>query len=549
MCLDFIALRLTIAAMNSPRTPGLAGSAGKPNFLLLVTDQHRCDHLGAYGNRVLQTPHIDSLAARGWMADRFYVASPACMPNRASLMTGRLPSLHGARHNGIPLSLGATTFVELLRDAGWRTSLVGKAHIQNMCGLPAAWPPAHKRLPREAEREAPGDYWQEWGPHWRDRPDHRMQLPFYGFDDVALAVDHGDQVQGDYGRWLHTQHPQIAAVLGPQHAIPAPQWRLTQTGQAWRTRVPEAQSTTSWITDETIRRLNQSAASGEPFFLQASYPDPHHPFTPPGRFWGLYRPEDVDLPESFHASKNPPPHVAWLRAQRDAAKAIKHTPAAFACDEHEAREAIALNYGSIAHIDESIGRTLAALQQLGLADNTVVIFTSDHGDFLGDHQLLLKGPLHYQSLIRTPFIWADPAHPQAQRSQALCSTVDLAPTVLARAGVVGFNGMNGQVLPCLPEGAGLAPRQGVLLEDEVQRVLFGFDTPPRLRTLVTDRWRLTVYANAAWGELYDLDTDPHELANLWDDAGYARVRGDLMTQLVREMTRHGDTSPYPSALA
>jgi arylsulfatase A-like enzyme len=190
---------------------------------------------------------------------------------------------------------------------------------------------------------------------------------------------------------------------------------------------------------------------------------------------------------------------------------------------------------------------LAVLNETGLAENTVVIFTSDHGDFLGDHQLLLKGPLHYQSLIRTPFIWADPQGPRAARSQALCSTVDLAPSILARAGVSAFNGMNGQVLPCVP---GAPPeRQSVLLEDEVQRVLFGFDSPPRLRTLVTDRWRLTVYANASWGELYDLQADPLELDNLWEDASHRAMRGELMTELVRQMTRHGDTSPYPTALA
>src|SRR5512138_440208 len=148
--------------MTSPEAP--AGAT--PNFLLIVTDQQRWDHVGAYGNPVLRTPNIDTIAARGWLAERFYVASPACMPNRASLMTGRLPSLHGARHNGIPLSLGATTFVELLREAGWRTSLVGKSHLQNMCGFPAAWPPAERRLSREAEREVPGAYWQEWGPFW-----------------------------------------------------------------------------------------------------------------------------------------------------------------------------------------------------------------------------------------------------------------------------------------------------------------------------------------------------------------------------------------------
>jgi arylsulfatase A-like enzyme len=97
----------------------------RPNFILFITDQHRADFLGCYGHPVLRTPHIDSIAANGTMFRRFYVASPVCMPNRASLMTGRMPSAHGVRSNGIPLSMQAVTFVELLRDAGYRTALIG----------------------------------------------------------------------------------------------------------------------------------------------------------------------------------------------------------------------------------------------------------------------------------------------------------------------------------------------------------------------------------------------------------------------------------------
>lgn len=520
-----------------------------PNFLLIVTDQHRCDHLGAYGNQVVKTANLDALAQRGWVSDRFYVASPACMPNRGSLMTGRLPSLHGARHNGIPLPLEATTFVDVLQKAGWRTALVGKSHLQNMSGRKSVWPPADKRLPREATTGSAGNYEQEWGPNWRDDPNFEMTLPFYGFEDVSLATDHGDRVGGHYQRWLQKNHPEVAAIVGPEHALPSPEYRLTQSGQAWRTRVPEECSTTSWIADETVQRLRGYATGSEPFFIQCSFPDPHHPFTPPGRFWGMYEPDEVDLPASFHESTPPPPHVAWLRAQRDAGKAVKGTPAAFACDEREAREAIALNYGSITHIDESIGRVLSELESLGLADNTVVIFTSDHGDYLGDHQLLLKGPVHYQSLIRTPFIWADPAGPVGERSDALCSTIDLAPSILQRAGVAGYNGIQGRVLDCVDGSPDSPARQSVLIEDEVQRVLFGFDRPPRVRTLVTQQWRMTLYANATWGELYDLAADPHECSNLWDDEAHAAVRSELMAELIRQMTFHSETSPYASALA
>ncbi len=106
----------------------------KPNFLFFITDQHRADHLGCYGNPVVKTPNIDGLAARGTRFDRFYTATPICMPNRATLMTGRMPSLHGARHNGIPLSMNATTFVDIMRAAGYDTALVGKCHLQSISG-------------------------------------------------------------------------------------------------------------------------------------------------------------------------------------------------------------------------------------------------------------------------------------------------------------------------------------------------------------------------------------------------------------------------------
>jgi arylsulfatase A-like enzyme len=312
-------------------------------------------------------------------------------------MTGRMPSVHGVRHNGIPLSQRATTFVDRLRGAGYSTALIGKSHLQNMTGKPAVWPPASDGAHGEAWTVEPGNYDQEWGPLWRTDPGHDLQTPFYGFERVALAVDHGDQVWGHYERWLAREHPEARRLWGPEHALPAPGYVLTEHHQAWRTRVPEECSTTAYIGDQTIAQLRDNAANGKPFFIQCSFPDPHHPFTPHGKYWDMYRPEDVTLPESFHASAapghQPPPHVAWMHQQRNQGKAVKHTPAIFACTEREAREAIALNYGSISHIDATIGRVMRALRATGLDHNTIVIFTSDHGDYFGDHQLLLKGAI------------------------------------------------------------------------------------------------------------------------------------------------------------
>lgn len=527
----------------------------QPNFLLFITDQQRADHVGSYGNAMLRTPALDALAEQGWSADRFYVASPICMPNRATLMTGRLPSVHGVRHNGIPLSQRATTFVERLRSAGYCTALIGKSHLQNMTGKAAVWPPAGSAAWQgEAWAAEPGNYEQEWGPLWRTEPGHDLDTPFYGFERVALAVDHGDQVWGHYERWLARTHPEVRRLWGPEHALPTPDFELARHHQAWRTRVPEECSATAYIGDQTVAQLRQQAASGQPFFIQCSFPGPHHPYTPHGKYWDMYRPEDVALPESFHASAardhQPPPHVAWLHRQRDESQAIKHTPAVFACTAREAREAIALNYGAISHIDATIGRVMQALSDTGLGANTVVIFTSDHGDFFGDHQLLFKGPIHYQGLIRTPFIWRDPqALPAAARSQALCSTADIAATVLARAGLPAYNGMQGASLLPLMAGHKSQLRDALLIEEEGQRTMFGFTGRTRMRTLQTARHRLSVYADADWGELYDLQEDPHELRNLWRDPAAAAWRSELLLALSQAMIRNAETSPGPSALA
>jgi arylsulfatase A-like enzyme len=522
------------------------------NFLLIITDQQRADHVGAYGNPVVRTPHLDQLAARGSRLGNMHVATPICMPNRASLMTGRYPSTHGARHNGIPLSLGSMTFVEMLRRAGYNTSLVGKAHLQNMTNIPPSWPVKKEdRLATEAVAQDRGNYDQEKRELWLSRGDYDLEYPYYGFEQARLVDDHSDDVHGHYRYWLRRHHPELEACIGHDAAIPAPAYELCKIRQAWRTRIPEALYPSAYIADQTISQLEAFGKSERPFFLQCSFPDPHHPFTPPGKYWDMYRPEDIELPASFYSAAKAPPHVQWLRDKRDDGTAIKHTPAIFACTEREAQEAIALNYGSISNIDNQIGRILASLQQAGLAHNTVVIFTSDHGDYLGDHQLMLKGPIHYRGLTRVPFIWADPAAKgqATDNEQALGSTIDIAPTILERAGVTPYNGIQGKsLLPIMKDGSA-SLRDALMLEEEGQRVILGFNTRIRCRTLIMKNHRATVYDGADWGELYDLDSDPHELHNLWDDPGSARKRAEMLERLAYAMLEHVDTSPYPAALA
>ena len=526
----------------------MTGAQGRtrPNFVLFITDQHRADHLGCDGNAVLRTPQIDALAQQGQRFTQCHVATPICQPNRASLMTGRLPSLHGVQMNGRELSLGATTFVDVLRRAGWRTALVGKAHLQNITAAPPSWPAVGQRLPHDALRPYPGRYGQEVAAAWAADEGFDLDLPYYGFEQVQLSIGHGDDQQGHWRRWLRRQGAQAEQLIGPARALPTAQLALGRLGQAWRTRLPEELHPTSWIAQQSCEQLARFARQDEPFFLQCSFPDPHHPFTPPGSYWNLYDPAYINLPPSFSARlHDPPPAIEVLRRQREGACDFRPGYAAFAASEQEAREAIALNYGSIAFIDAAIGRVMAQLQRLGLDENTVVLMTSDHGDLLGDRGLMFKGGLHYTSITRVPLIWRDTAQArQAGLRHDLAQTLDLAPTLLARAGLPPVHGMQGRNL------FGPDPqRQGLVIEEESQRADFGLDRRLRMRTWRTERHRLTLYDGQSWGELYDLKADPLELKNRWADPAASALRSELTEQLLRAMIAASDDSPCPTAAA
>ncbi len=530
-------------------------TAPRPNVLLIVTDQQRADHLGCAGNALLRTPHIDQLAASGVRATRFHAASTTCMSNRATLMTGRLPSLHGVVHNGINLSREHTTFVELLRAAGYATALVGKSHLQSFGydgPLRRQWikanggeaPPAALQDARKRRRDGEG-YGQEWTPDWRSGRRTAVATPYYGFDHVELATLHGDQVDGDYAHWLARQHPAPHRLRGRDNALPAPGYSAPQ---AWRTAMPEALYPSTWIGERACAWLRTHASPDRPFFLKVSFPDPHHPFTPPGRFWDLYRPQDVQLPPSFHQPGDSRLVQDVHRYTREGGS--REGYGAYGVSERECQETIALTYGMISLIDEQVGRLTATLQSLDRARDTVVIFTSDHGDMMGEHGMVLKGAMHFEGLTRVPFIWSDPALGRGGRAIDLpCGTLDIAQTVLARCGLAPFNGMQGvNLMPWLTNQATPAPdRAGVIVESEPVVLPHGRTRPYRLRSLVSDRWRLTVSNLPELCELYDLRADPLEQHNLWG-APDAR-RGELCAQMLIELSAQADRSPLPTAIA
>jgi arylsulfatase A-like enzyme len=302
-----------------------------------------------------------------------------------------------------------------------------------------------------------------------------------------------------------------------------------------------------------VNFLHDKAASDDtrPFFLQCSFPDPHHPFTPPGHYADLYDPDDVTLPASWDQPLDQcPPHVRYVRELFDSGERDIDVGFAYAVSEREAREAIALTYGMIALIDDMVGRILSALKETGLEKNTVVVFISDHGDYMGDHRLLLKGPVHYRGVTNVPFIWCDPeASSPGRVFDGLASSIDVAPTLLARAGLQPFHGVQGRNLlpqimrddtPC---------HEAIMIEEENQRLLFGFDAPPRVQTLLTDDLRLSIYDGIEWGELYDLTRDPDEMKNLWDDPKRRDMKLSALERMTRFSLKLKDRSPHPTMRA
>lgn len=213
----------------------------------------------------------------------------------------------------------------------------------------------------------------------------------------------------------------------------------------------------------------------------------------------------------------------------------------FAVTEDGARAIIALTYGMITMIDDAIGRVLAELEASEQADNTIVIFTTDHRDYMGDHGLMLKLLLHYQGIIRVPFISHDPTNPTTGVvDSGLASSIDISATILARAGIQAFNGLQGRDL------LSTDPPEAIIVEEDSQRTMTGFERPQRVRTIVTDQHRMSLRQGEDWGELYDLSEDPLEVENLFDDPGTQEVRHILTDTMLRRMIELQDRAPLPA---
>ncbi len=519
----------------------------RPNILLLMTDQHRPDFTGFGGNPVVKTPNLDALAGQSMRFDRAYVANPICMPNRSTIFTGRMPSLHGTRYNGVPLDPRARTFPRTLREAGYHTAHIGKCHLQNMGSSPEKLARALPDLPPQDSRiEEFTEGWDLYENVARHNAEHvAMPDDYYGFAHVELSVGHSDSCTGHYYHWAKEKGVDLSALKGAANAIEV----SNPAFHAWRTAVPEEAYPTTYITERTQEYLRQHAATrtDQPFFAVCSYPDPHHPFTPPGRYYDMYDPADIPLPSSFddpHERSTP----QYKRMQRKRGEPLKAHVNPFSPTEAEYREMAAKAYGMVTMVDDAIGQILATLDETGLADDTIVLFTSDHGDMFGDHGMMLKGAMHYEGCIRVPLLIKAPGK-DAGVCNSLVGSIDLAATLLSLAGADPHHGMQSHDLTPLLDDPTLTPRDSILIEEDQVHDMVHVGRSLRMRTLVTEEARLTLYTGLDHGELFNRTEDPDEMRNLYGLPEAAALQAEMTGRLTHAMMSHSDDSPRPTAFA
>lgn len=451
---NFISSSVAAAVPRSLRAQ--SAKAARPNVLLLFTDEQRYDTLRVAGNHAIRTPHLDALAASGVRFTNACTPSPICIAARMSLISGHHSRLTRFVGNGM-LPGPKTRFpslMEAFNEAGYRTHGIGKMHFT--------------------------------GRHYGLNVHERMEetVPFR-IDDAYLMHLRSRGVRTRYPQGLRD-----LLYLQPQTCD-----------------IPKEHAQSSWIADRTIEflRTHQRYRGDQPFFLWSSWIAPHPPFAPCEPYASMYRDADMSAPAFPERTLSSLPSPAWTeRARMDGAHR----------DPERLRRMKALYYAQITHIDDVIGRILAELDRLGMAGNTVILFTSDHGEMMGDHGLGHKS-VPYEGSLRIPLLVRWPGRTEAGR---VCDDpvglTDIFPTLLDGLGLSypsNFARPHGQSLVSREGGGFAQPREGFIAE-------FGSGSR-RWVALRTKRHKYVIWASGGREELYDLVDDPAERNNLATSKG------------------------------
>jgi choline-sulfatase len=457
-----------------------------PNILWICTDQQRYDTIRALGNARINTPNIDALIGRGVAFTNAYVQSPVCAPSRASFLTGRYPRTTRLRQNGQTIPADERLLGKIFSEAGYVCGLAGKLHLASC---------SDGKIEERAD-----DGYDIF--HWSHHPQ-----PDWGHANA-------------YTRWLASKGKTWDELYtGPEtpyvkHGIPAEYHQTT-----WC-----AEMTIAFIREHGTR---QQGCSGErrPWMINFNCFDPHHPFDPPAEYLSRYDPAEMPLPkfrpgELEHKPEYQKLDHVWAHNE----------PGYFhvaAMTDDDKRQVCAAYWAMVELIDDQVGRMLAALDESGQRDDTLVIFMSDHGEMLGDHGIYLKGPHFYDAMVHVPLVISWPGHVQEDlRADAMVELVDLAPTLLDAAGIEIPEAMQGRSLLPILAGTTSASTH----RDSVFSEYYNAWTHKRSygTMLRTSDWKIVVYHGVDEGELYDLRSDPDEFENLWDASAHATTKTELL---------------------
>jgi arylsulfatase A-like enzyme len=488
-------------------------------ILFITTDQMRYDALGCNGGTVARTPVLDALAADGVNYRRAHNQNVVCMPARSTMLTGQYVRTHGVWMNGVPLPTDAPSIAHELNVAGYRTGLFGKAHFEPHIDM--------RQQFHENQMAGKG----EFGPH-------------RGFEHMELAT-HSPMIL-HYGKWLREFSPED---LGGFYRNLTRQLRVNNQGggdtgaiQVHENPIARERYHTDWVAARTIEWLDALDAE-EDWFIWMSFPDPHHPWDPPASEISRVPWREIDVPRGYPGSperaakilESKPRH--WRDYFEGARVSNMEAPPDFRpadLTKDQLREIDALAHVENELIDEACGRVLGRIAERGWADDTDVIFTTDHGELQGDFGLLFKGAYHVDSLMRLPLIWrpAPSAGFAPAEVEEPVGHVDLAPTFCQIAGIDEPSWLEGAALPKSAAEAATQRRERVLTEWESE---FDGDSI-YLRTIHRDGYTLTAYEKSSLydgteGELYDLSQDPEQWHNLWEDPARQQLKRDLIADL------------------
>ena len=457
----------------------------KPNILWICTDQQRYDTIHALGNEHIHTPNIDRLVREGVAFTHAFCQSPVCTPSRASFLTGMYPgSVHGCMNGNERWAEAAPLVTKLLADAGVDCGLSGKLHLAG----------AQDRV--------------------EPRPQDDGYRVFHWSHGSSTEWEPG---QHDWADWLRSQgHEQREFLEDPENFPP----ELHQT---------------AWCTDRAIEHIE---SADKPWLMSVNIFDPHVPFDPPSSYMQRYDPAALPGPLFRDSDLQAQTALAGIDFQNPVRRP----------EEFNARHIQAAYYAMIELIDDNLGRMLDALERTGQRENTLIIFTSDHGEMLGDHGLVAKGCRFYEGLVRVPLIFSWPGHIESGLvSDALVELLDIAPTLLDIHDLPAPARMQGRsLLPILRGEADPAQhRDFVRCEfysalNSIERDRFSCSYATMLRDR---RYKLVVYHGYEPGELFDLEEDPGEFNNLWDDVDYRDLRHELMKRSFDALALAVDVGP------